>query len=503
MTHGSLTLEMLIALSVLTTTLVGSTLLLFGGEDNALDIRHTLIAELQDHTDLANLLSTLQKNIHAHATRTTGTSTETYISPCAKKISSKNERYTSHNFIESTTYSMVVGSVSEAKKLGENCDPFPPADTWKPYGSIASTTVNGATSTDIALSTTHGIPYAFVTTVSASTSAPDLFIFDVSHTTDPILVASVDTGTGINGISIAGDFAYILENANTNQLKVLNISDPLHPTVIATRSLPNISFTCSPTTEPCLSGKSIFYYDGRIYLGTGYIAFGATSAYNNEFHIFCVDDTKISGCSPANPVWLGSLNINHTIHDIVVQDSLAYLATSDDTGELMLVDITHPESLKHPDVTHMKFDAQTITNDASTEDGRSVFVLGSTVYLGRQRVNTSAERELYILDTSKPDNITVRIALNVSMKNNAEYVSGIVAQGDLLFVSTTNSTEPLLTFSQTYTDTGNVGGIQKNILCGTTGGSKIGHIVYRNDLLFTVNQTNALMQILQHKDSCS
>ncbi len=446
--RGSLTLEVLIALALLVTTLTGVTLMAFSGNYTARDTALSLGSIYQNSSYLEKMTAHIKESWHdvREDVFPGGTFVEKNISRCMKGIRIDTALPLERGRAHTAHLETFVGSVDEAGALDYTCDPFPLSTSFSSLESRSILTLTEATTTAIAIRTIDNKYYAILTSSSDTATTSDFYIIDITDADAPVLISSLDISSGIQDMAVSGRHAYVLTKDNTRQLVVIDFTDLTNPTIVAERSLPNITSTCTPSTNPCLAGTSIFYYDGHIYIGTRYIAFGATGAHNNEFHIYCVSDTSYPSCTPANPLWLGSLNINHTINDITVAGSFAYLATSDNTGELMIVDISDPALLTHPDATKMKFDVKTIGNGASTEDATSVFVLGTHTYLGRQRVNGTTERDWYILDTTHKTAITVISSLKLAPTPNT-YISAIIVHDGRAFVSSTDSTKNISVIS--------------------------------------------------------
>lgn len=484
---GSLTIEILIALSILTTSLTSILLLVFStqtGIGRNESFVHTFLSSAYQHQTARSILQ-YTPHIEDALLRTQTQIVRTFVSPCSAHILSTT----------TTTFSL-ISSLREAQKMASICDPFPPRDSWEYFAATPITVGESASSTDMAMYIRDSNPYLFVTAASASSTLADLFIFDIHEPSLPTLIFATNTGSGLNGIEIYDSYAYVLNNANTEQLVVLDISNLSHITQVAEMSLPKFSFTCTPTTAICLAGKSMTYYDGTLYIGTPYIAFGATSAHNNELHIVCVNNTQVFGCNPLHPIWMGSLNVNHSIHDIWIQDAFAYLATSDDTGELMIVDITDPSALTHPDISGMKFDIRTITGNPSTEDARSIFVLGNTAYIGRQRTNNVSEHILYAFDISTPNAIREITGYTIPLHRSTEYISDIIVQDSLAFISSTDPAYPLSLF-KVEKDT-----FAPQHACVSTNLAATERLLWYNNTIFSAQKTHSLFRTFTHRPSC-
>lgn len=143
----------------------------------------------------------------------------------------------------------------------------------------------------------------------------------------------------------------------------------------------------------------------------------------------------------------GSLELTHSVNDIVVDGDWAYIASSDNNHELMVINVNpgSPDYLEHPDDTGFGFNAP------GTNDGTAVTVVGPHVFLGRDQKPPLSSHDLFILDKnavvdgdSQNDGLITSVDLGLS--NNA-YVTGIISTGDILFVGMDNPTTGLKIFN--------------------------------------------------------
>lgn len=192
----------------------------------------------------------------------------------------------------------------------------------------------------------------------------------------------------VNSLDVAGGYAYLAVVGSTSQFQVIDIRDPNSPSVVATYSLPGVSGSYP-------SGLSIYYYAGRIYIGTHRTA-------GNEFHIF---DVTV----PSQPRWLGSVWLNHNIYDITVSGSYAYLAASGNTSDIIVVDVSDPT---HP----VKVASLAFTGKEYTQ---RVFLLGTILYAGRRKGSLSSHPELIALDIHNPRAPTIIASTSIATTINS------------------------------------------------------------------------------------
>lgn len=137
-----------------------------------------------------------------------------------------------------------------------------------------------------------------------------------------------------------------------------------------------------------------------------YIYLGRQNNSGYEFFVFDVT-------TPATPSLSGKLAIGDTANDIAVRGNYAYVASSDNSGELTVIDISNPAA---PAAT--KFDLTAGNSGNASSDALAVTVSGNSLYLTRV---ASSGKEFYAFDISSPAAPTLSgsIDLNGDLKETA------------------------------------------------------------------------------------
>jgi hypothetical protein len=250
--------------------------------------------------------------------------------------------------------------------------------------------------------------YATVNNTSAN-AKPTFFIFNIKTPANPTLWGSVDTSTtvspGLNAVAVATsssqNYAYVASAydanfstcpaapyftptpANCAQLQIINITNPAAPVVAANFEIPTSTppYVVGYGGSLNAIGKSIFYRDGYLYLGLSKTSSGP------EFNVIDVHN-------PTTPHWVGSwpapgTSSGNAVNAIYVQGHYAYLATPDNTNEVIVLDISNPGN----PIKVASFDAP-----LGSGNGKSLDIVGDTLYLGR----TSGGSEFYTVDITNP-----------------------------------------------------------------------------------------------------
>src|SRR3989338_7097754 len=69
----------------------------------------------------------------------------------------------------------------------------------------------------------------FVVAEASDPKKPDFYSINVTNIDAPVERANVDIGKGLSSISIMGNYAYIAHKSNTDQLQIVDISNPDFP----------------------------------------------------------------------------------------------------------------------------------------------------------------------------------------------------------------------------------------------------------------------------------
>lgn len=436
---GGVALEMLVSLGILALVLSSSIALIFGNQSLAIDTETNseaiMIAEKLLEETRASSKADFNSIASASFTQSIYTANLNVfdITPCRKYVTSEASWPVPPSRNQNILLSTILTGVDEILSLGGNCDVDGPRSNWENPDTLSSINLGiaGLKASDVDTAIVAGKRWAFVTSISGNQGHDDFWVVDVSDINNPQVVASLNAEgcrkggaaneCGLNALVVAGDYAYAANASSTivsssEELMVIDISDPLSPALVGSATLGIVPNCLSPQSAYCPGGaRSIYYYDAKIYIGTHRIG-------GHEFHIFDVTD-------PADPVNLGSKKIDRNVNDIIVRDGLAYLATSASNSEILLIyDVSDP--------TDISFVGSFFAE--GNEDGQALYLLGNKIYLGRDRA-PSSRPDFYIIDISEPSNPVSLGSKNLSLNPNTAVV-GVVVSGHLAFIATTNQT---------------------------------------------------------------
>jgi hypothetical protein len=168
--------------------------------------------------------------------------------------------------------------------------------------------------------------FVYETTKPVSKSSPDFFIIDDRNLALPVMISSLVTGPGLAAVAVSGYYAYAANESSISQMRIIDIHDRTHPTVVSQLKLPVPN---ASTTEPLAS--SIFYDDGVLYLGT--------QKWNGDE--FAVIDVS----NPLSPFYVNGFDTGSLVNSIYENGGYVYLATPSTDAQMDILDIRNPQSI--------------------------------------------------------------------------------------------------------------------------------------------------------------
>lgn len=512
--RGVATIEILIAMAVFSLVITAVIVVLFGGQSVGIDTETNQEALYMAQGQLENVRAKSRGTVEEFDSviSIAPTTSDIYaknlevidISPCVKEVRS-NIDWDLETRPQSIIISSIIASIKAFIAVGSNCSIESPSNNnWKnPTTNHDNITINSVNGESIAVLNKT----VYLGVYDSNESRDDLFIYDASDTSNPVLRGSigVDWGAGkkLNGIVdlVAVDFPllnkrYVFaagvqgnfydpddpgggigDEKASGQLQIIDVSDPPLPLQVASISLPGVSGTCNFT---CPGGRSVTYYDSRIYIGTHRVG-------GSEFHIFDVTD-------PANPIHLGktgSTQVDHNINDIEVRGTKAYLATSSNNGEVIVLNVADPANI----TIASTFDARKGDNSPSSKDGRVLYVIGNKLYLGVGRAISVNDRDFYIVDIN---NLSSALGSENFDMNQGAGISGVQVSGILAFVTTRDPNDPFHVW-----DISDPSNIEQWDTCPYNFSVEPQAMAYEDDVVYTVTNQQSKLRIIEPSLVCN
>lgn len=461
---GSLSVEFLVALTLMVSVLAVSARMVFGLQDVVATADRAVEGRAIAESDIALVRSFSGPVQHLPAATSTSAPFElqrlTQFSTLCSTLITDRVSWPGQRQVHADL-STTVTSLQSVTESGIDCPAVGLSGAWN-APRAAGNNVLGLSRIQV-----HGVDVvqrnniriAVLVGTSTQASDPDLFIVDVTDATAPTLLSSMQTGNGLFAVDVAGSYAYVVQNNSTLQLQVVSISNPSSPVLVSSRTLPG-------ATGSFPEGRSVFVFRDRVYVGTYETA-------GSEFYVFDINN-------PTSPTFLGSRAVNHSVRNIVVREEiingtqklLAYIASSANGTELQVLDVTDPARI----ADFSNFDAQ------GGGSATALFPAGPVLWLARQQV--VGEPTLVAVSISDPLHIKLISAYDIKLKSGS-VVNGLVYSNTVLILTTTDSTAPFIVC--TTIDVHSVASCSKSTLLLNPG-----RIDYQDNLVF-VPSANSLV----------
>lgn len=423
MVEGFSILEIIIAFAVFILSLSAVILILFSTQsafvatqtnNEALTKAHTMIEEARasstEDFSLVNPIAPFQDGIYTESLRVSNLDFFT-------KVATSTVTWQTNNNSNQSVELVTLFTDPKSASVGDTCNQTLTGDWTHPklLGSVDIGSNNIGTDVDVLNK------IAYVTADASDASKDDFYVVDVSNpnlTNLPIL-GSINTGPGLDAVTVFGKYAYVADVSTVNQLQIIDISTPSSPRVVASLDITGPSDTAV--------GNSIFYSAGKVYLGL-------TKSTGPEFYVIDVSN-------PLQPVKKASFEIDSQINAITVKNNIAYLSVPDDP-----LTPSTSEQLKILDVSQADTGVISFVNifapNPSTMSGKSAYISkdGKTLYFGEGGANSANKQEFFELNVVNPNSIVQTGSKYISTSRNVT-VDAIIVRSNLAFLWTSDSSQ--------------------------------------------------------------
>lgn len=255
---------------------------------------------------------------------------------------------------------------------------------------------------------------------TASAGAPEFYIFNISTSSAPSLISSLEVGSDIVSMSISTSSEQVMTAIGDTvaDFQIVNVANSLAPSVFSITDVANLpqdvifsseanrTFIASSDDAAELQVMNGGVLEASFDLTVGnsgndtangtsialkypYIFLARANSAGREFFAF---DISV----PSAPSLLGQLDLSCDPNDIAIIDGYAFIASTDDASELQIVNISTPSSPVLASVFNL-----TVANSGNdTANAISIAHSGGNfIYLGRAN---STGAELSVLDVSNP-----------------------------------------------------------------------------------------------------
>jgi hypothetical protein len=150
--------------------------------------------------------------------------------------------------------------------------------------------------------------YAYVV---RNDGTPDFLIINISDPLNPTLVGSLSLAGVPTNIAVSGNYAYVTNTSDTAELQIINVTTPSSPSLI-------YSYNAAGAAD----GAGIYVSGNYAYLVR------KANAANNEF-------VALNIATPTLPVRVGWYNLNVNMNEVYVNGGNVFIATDSDTQEIL------------------------------------------------------------------------------------------------------------------------------------------------------------------------
>lgn len=274
------------------------------------------------------------------------------------------------------------------------------------------------------------------------------------------VLVSADIGEHAQDIFVEGSYAYTATNKTNEGLTIINISDPLHPSIIknldiggkgkyvtksgnylymgvekSTKGLAIIDVT-TPASASLVKSFNIGAEGNQPDVVGNYVYMGVDSE-SSGFKI-------INVTNKSNPSITSSLNVEGEVNTVRVVGSYAYIGTDNDQKGFRVINISNPQS---PSIT-----ATLNVGD----DINAIEISGPFAFVGTEE--SENQNTLQVVNIASPTQPIIATSLNVG-----EEIQDLVASSDYLYaalddnheglaaINISNPTQPTLIYTMDIT----------------------------------------------------
>lgn len=270
--------------------------------------------------------------------------------------------------------------------------------------------------------------YAYL--IRKASTGPNFFIINISNPSSPTVSGTLTLSGTPTNISVSGNYAYVSNSSSTSELQIVSIATPTAPTLAG-------SYNATGNA----GGLGVYAVGTTVYL---------TRAANGGSDEFVV----VNAANPASPTRVSGYALNVNMNEVYVSGSTAYVATSSDTQEILVINLVVPTLLT----------LGTAINLPGSTDATTVAGYGNTVVVGQGTI-------LYTVSTAIPlvpvvsGSITLPAAINdvaVDSTHNYAFAGLNSSSAELQVVDINNTASPSVLKSIDATGSFSLNGIAYN-----------------------------------------
>lgn len=266
--------------------------------------------------------------------------------------------------------------------------------------------------------------YVFAITRARSNN---FIVFNVSNLADPTVVTSITLPSTLSDIEISGNFAYVTSSSNSQEVSIVNISNPALPVATA------LDLTGNANAR-YLSVSGNFLYVTRDTSGGG------------------VTELNVYNISAAPTLTLaGSYDTADTLNEVSIEGNYAFVTSTNNSQEIKVLSLS-----ALPTITQ-----SASVNLSGNDDGQESFT-----YNSNRLIITRSNGELLIINTTNPLSLSTISTFNanntvndISFGNTNQYLFLATSYNAAEFQVVNITVEATPTLLGFLNLSGNLGGI--------------------------------------------
>lgn len=199
-----------------------------------------------------------------------------------------------------------------------------------------------------------------------NTATNNFIVIDISNLASPVQVATLTVSPTPSYVSISNNYAYISSSSDTQELVVVNIANPLIPSLAGSLDLTGNA-----------DAQGTYIVGNVLYL---------LRSQSSEHEYYSIDIAN-----PSAPVVLSSIQSTNTANRMYVLGNYAYIASSNNGQEVEILNITNPSSISSAGAFNL----------SGNSDAISINSFGTTLAVGR------VGGELALINATNPTSLSL------------------------------------------------------------------------------------------------
>jgi hypothetical protein len=247
--------------------------------------------------------------------------------------------------------------------------------------------------------------YAYV--IRNASGASNFTVVDITNPATPVQRGTLSLLSIPANIFVNGNYAYVVSSDNSQELQIINISNPASPSLVGTY------------TD---DAKGVYVVGSYAYLAL---------AGSNDLVIVNVSN-------PASPTYVGGIVLAGNAYEVAMQGSYAYVSTNSTTSELQVVNVSTPSKPSLAGTLNLPTTTAAIT--LAITGSTVLMAQGSTFYT----VNISNPASPSLLGAVGTANTINDIGLDLANNNTYAFIATSDTAAEFKVINITALSSPVV-----------------------------------------------------------